>query len=231
METFTASNNDRHPTDLAGLRGTRLVSSSETEKGRRWAESRIKQLTGGDVVSARFMRQDFFEYQPQYKITIIGNHQPRLHNVDDAMRRRVNIIPFVHKPSKPDPQLEEKLKNEWQGILRWMIDGCLDWQKNRLVRPKAVQAATGKYFADQDLWPQWLDEECDIEPGNRWKTAGLSELFDAWTRYAKAGGCDPGSRVEFNEKMESLVAWRDKGAGGNRCWRGVCLQGRQQEQP
>ena len=76
IETFTASNADRHPTDLAGLRGARLVTATETEEGRRWAEGRIKQLTGGDIVSARFMRQDFFEYQPAFKLVIAGNHKP-----------------------------------------------------------------------------------------------------------------------------------------------------------
>ena len=88
METFTASNTDRHPTELAALRGARLVTATETEEGRRWAESRIKQLTGGDPIAARFMRQDLFEFVPQFKLVIAGNHKPQLRNVDEAMRRR-----------------------------------------------------------------------------------------------------------------------------------------------
>ena len=83
-----ASNADRHPTDLAGLRGARLVTATETEEGRRWAESRIKQLTGGDTVAARFMRQGFFEYRPAFKLIITGNHKPSLRSVDEAIRRR-----------------------------------------------------------------------------------------------------------------------------------------------
>jgi putative DNA primase/helicase len=90
METFTASHTDRHPTELAGLRGKRLVTASETEEGRRWAESKIKTLTGGDKVSARFMRQDFFEFLPQFKLFIVGNHKPGLRGVDEAMRRRMS---------------------------------------------------------------------------------------------------------------------------------------------
>jgi putative DNA primase/helicase len=128
IDTFTESGSDRHPTDLAALRGARLVSATETEEGRPWAESKIKQMTGGDTIAARFMRQDFFEYRPQFKLTIVGNHKPSLRNVDDAMRRRINIVPFEHKPKEPDLQLEEKLKSEWPAILRWAIDGCLDWQ-------------------------------------------------------------------------------------------------------
>src|SRR5262249_24306543 len=84
IETFTASKNDRHPADLAGLRGARIVTATETEEGRRWAESRIKTLTGGDKIAARFMRQDFFEYEPQFKLWIAGNHKPALRAVDEA---------------------------------------------------------------------------------------------------------------------------------------------------
>ena len=96
METFTASKNDRHPTELANLRGARMVRASETEDGRSWSETRIKQLTGGDRIPARFMRQDFFEYDPQFKLTIYGNHKPSLSSVDDAAKRRINIVPFTH---------------------------------------------------------------------------------------------------------------------------------------
>ena len=102
MDTFTASQGDRHPTDLAMLRGARLVTAAETEEGRAWAESRIKQLTGGDPITARFMRQDFFTFQPAFKLVIVGNHKPVLRNVDEAARRRFNIIPFTRKPPKPD---------------------------------------------------------------------------------------------------------------------------------
>ena len=109
MDTFTASKSDKHPTDLAMLRGARLVTASETEEGRAWAESRIKQMTGGDRITARFMRQDFFEYIPQFKLMIVGNHKPVLHNVDDAAKRRFNIAPFLLKPETPDRELEAKL--------------------------------------------------------------------------------------------------------------------------
>lgn len=94
IETFTASSVERHPTDLAGLRGARLVTAVETEEGRQWAEAKIKALTGGDKIAARFMRQDFFEYTPQFKLVIAGNHKPGLRSVDEAIRRRFNLIPF-----------------------------------------------------------------------------------------------------------------------------------------
>ena len=224
MESLTVSKAERHSTDIAMLRGARIASASETEHGRPWAEARIKQLTGGDAITARFMRQDNFTFKPTFKLLIVGNHMPRLRNVDDAMRRRFNIAPFVHKPEQPDRQLEVKLRGEWPAILRWAIEGCLDWQKNGLIRPASIKAATGKYFADQDLWTQWLDEECDAEPGNRWKMAGSGELFQSWTNYAKAAGAEAGSRIEFAENLEKLGFAPDRAAGGRRIWRGVCLR-------
>jgi putative DNA primase/helicase len=120
IETFTVSNNDRHPTDLAGLRGARLVTATETEEGRRWAEAKIKQLTGGDMVSARFMRQDFFEYRPAFKLVMAGNHKPSLRSVDEAIRRRFHLIPFAVTiaPEERDAELAEKLKAEWPGHSR-----------------------------------------------------------------------------------------------------------------
>ena len=122
MDTFTASNTDKHSTDLAMLHGARLVTASETEEGRAWAEARIKQMTGGDTITARFMRQDNFSFTPQFKLTIAGNHRPILHNVDEAARRRFNIVPFLLKPEKVDNELEAKLMREAGGISGLMAE-------------------------------------------------------------------------------------------------------------
>ncbi len=148
MDVFTAASGERHPTDLAMLRGARLVSASETEEGRAWAESRIKAITGGDPISARFMRQDFLTFTPTFKLFVIGNHRPVLRNVDEAARRRFNLIGFNHKPGNPHRELGEKLKAEWPAILRWAIEGRLDWQRNGLIRPNSVLAATEDYFRE-----------------------------------------------------------------------------------
>ena len=198
METFTASQNDRHPADLAMLKGARMVCASETEEGRAWAEVRIKQLTGDDTISAQFMRQDFFEFRPQFKLTVIGNHKPVLRNVDDAARRRFNVVPFTRKPASPDNQLETKLKAEWPAILRWMIEGCLDWQQNGLIRPQAVVEATTNYFSDQDTLRQWLEECCNT--GAR-KADTISALFKSWADYAIAAGENPGTKKSFTQTM------------------------------
>lgn len=201
METFTATSVDKHPTDLAMLRGARLVTASETEEGRAWAESRIKSLTGGDQITARFMRQDFFSFMPTFKLTVVGNHQPALRNVDEAMRRRFNIVPFTRKPANPDKGLPEKLQAEWPAILRWMIAGCLDWQAHGLIRPQSVLDATAGYFNEQDLFAQWLADECDVEPGNSHKWDTTATLFASWTAYAKAAGEVPGTVKSFAPAM------------------------------
>jgi putative DNA primase/helicase len=201
METFTASNTERHPTELAGLRGARLITAQETEEGRRWAESKIKALTGGDKISARFMRQDFFEYQPQFKLLIAGNHKPGLRGVDEAIRRRMNLIPFtVAIPEEEkDKKLPEKLRAEWPGILQWMIDGCAEWQGEGLAQPEAVRKATDDYLRDEDSVAEWISECCTTGTKD---TAFSSALFNSWSKWAERAGEFVGSNKALSKKLE-----------------------------
>jgi len=217
MDTFTASHFDKHPTDVAMLKGARLVTASEVDDGRTWAEARLKQMTGGDEITARFMRQDSFTFRPEFKLVIVGNHKPRLNNVDEATRRRLNIIPFVHKPTTPDPDLEQALRNEWPAIFRWMVDGCLDWQANGLVRPPVVIEATREYFDDQDLFGQWLEDRC--EKGESRKEANAL-LFPSWKRYAESAGEQAGSTKAFGDAMRKrgFTAYK---RGGERGFLGI----------
>ena len=222
METFADSRNDRHSTELAMLKGARLVTASETEQGRGWAEAKVKAITGGDPITARFMRQDNFTYTPQFKLMIAGNHAPSLRNVDDAMRRRLNILPFVVKPENPDRELEAKLRAEWPQILAWAIAGCLEWQAKGLQRPAAVSGATDSYFSDQDLFGQWLDERCE-------RSARAFEqstpLFKSWCDYAHEAGEQPGNAKDFKATMERRGHINAKITGGIRVYKGVSLRG------
>ena len=224
MDTFAASQGSTHPTDLAMLHGARLVTASETEEGRAWAEARIKAITGGDPISARFMRRDFFTFNPTFKLFIVGNHKPVLHNVDEAARRRFCIVPFTRTPTRPDRELEAKLKAEWPAILRWMVDGCLDWQRNGLTRPRSVVDATADYFAAQDVLGQWLADECDCEPGNPHKVATSAELFAAWSAFAKAAGEDAGSKRAFAEAMQRRGFEPTRSRTLGRCYQGVRMK-------
>lgn len=198
MDTFTEAGQNQHKTFLAMMRGARLVTASETEEGRAWAESRIKQMTGGDPITANFMRQDPFTFLPQFKLTIAGNHKPALKNVDDAARRRFNIVPFLHRPAKPDHKLERKLKAEWPGILRWMIEGCLDWQNHRLVRPKIVTDATAEYFEAQDTIGRWLAERCILAPHLEVKPGALLKDMQEWAQ-------QNGEPVSDNRKLRGVI--------------------------
>jgi putative DNA primase/helicase len=201
METFTASQTERHPTDLAMLRGARVVMAQETEEGHRWAESRIKAMTGGDPVTARFMRQDFFTYQPQFKLMIAGNHKPSLRNVDEAMRRRFNLIPFTVTIPKHerDPALQEKLKAEWPGILQWAIEGCLAWLANGLQPPDAVRLATEDYLAEEDTLQKFLDEKCCKASPSEFEE--VSALFAAWRDWCNVTGEYSGSIKRFSQNL------------------------------
>jgi putative DNA primase/helicase len=202
IETFTASKFDRHPTDLAGLRGARLVTAIETEEGRRWDEAKIKTLTGGDKISARFMRQDYFEFDPQFKLMMAGNHKPSLRSVDESIRRRMNLLPFTVTipPEERDRDLPEKLKAEWPGILRWMIEGCLEWQRIGLAPPQAVRDATDAYLEAEDAVGAWIEECCHCDPqvwGSR------RTLFADWNRWATGAGEYVGSQRRFIQALET----------------------------
>ena len=201
IETFTASSVERHPTDVAGLRGARFVTSTETEEGRRWAESKIKQLTGGDKIAARFMRQDYFEFTPIFKLMIAGNHKPGLRSVDEAIRRRFLLIPFTVTipPDERDEHLSEKLRAEGPGILHWMTEGCLDWQQRGLAPPDAVRKATADYLEGKDALAVWIEEATERDP-NAWESSPV--LFKSWKAWAERAGEWVGSLRKFSQRLE-----------------------------
>jgi putative DNA primase/helicase len=229
IETFIASHNERHPTDLAGLMGARLVSAIETEEGRRWDESKLKALTGGDPVSARFMRQDFFEYMPQFKLIIAGNDKPALRTVtvDEAIRRRLYLIPWavVIPPAERDKTLGEKLRKEWPGILAWAVQGCLQWQEIGLAPPPAVTNATNAYMEAEDALGTWIGEYCMHDP-NGWELT--KTLFAGWKAWCEKSGEWIGTMKRFSQNLElrgpsyGIHYQRDRRGSG---FRGVRLVG------
>ncbi|MDB0511613.1 phage/plasmid primase, P4 family [Ralstonia solanacearum] len=224
MDTFMETRADRHPTDMAGLRGARFVAAIETEQGRRWAESKVKNLTGGDKISARFMRQDFFEFFPQFKLFVAGNHKPAIRNIDEAMKRRLHLIPFTITvpPERRDKHLQQKLLAERDGILAWAVQGCLDWQRlGRLQPPQQVLDATEEYFEAEDALGRWLDERCVREANAKTLTA---ELFNDWKQWADSSGEFVGSQRRFSDLLitRGVEKWRN--TAGLRGFRGVNLK-------
>ncbi|SDD22459.1 phage/plasmid primase, P4 family [Aquimonas voraii] len=224
MDTFMETRTDRHPTDMAGLRGARFVAAIETEQGRRWAESKVKNLTGGDKISARFMRQDFFEFFPQFKLVVAGNHKPAIRNIDEAMKRRLHLIPFTITvpPERRDKHLQQKLLAERDGILAWAVQGCLDWQRlGRLDPPQQVLEATEEYFEAEDALGRWLDERCVREANAKSLSA---ELFTDWKQWADAAGEFIGSQKRFSDLLitRGIEKWRNP--SGLRGFRGIGLK-------
>jgi len=224
METFTVTQQRAHETEIARLCGARLVVANETEEGRSWAEAKIKTMTGGDRITGRFMLQDFFEFEPQFKLIVVGNHQPNLRNVDDAMRRRLLIIPFITKPQEPNPNLEDELRAEYPGILRWMINGALKWQKDGLPRPECVLSATNDYFSEQDIFGEWLDQKCKHDSASTYLWATVGELFNSWKAFALEAGENPGSKKSFSAQLEKRGFRRMRLSGGLRGFEGLALK-------
>lgn len=225
MDMIASSRGERHPTSWAALKGKRWVIASETEKNRGWDESKIKVATGGDPITARFMRADEFTYLPQFKFHIVGNHEPKLRDVEEAMRRRFVLVPFKHKPSVVDRDLEEKLRAEGPAILRWMIEGCFLWQRNGLAVPRSILAATSSFFERQDVLGQWLDECCIIGADQQ---ASVGALFNSWSEYLKEQGEPAPTSRAFAQDMRKK-GFQPAKSGAERRYRGLALADRTAE--
>ncbi|HWQ92386.1 MAG TPA: phage/plasmid primase, P4 family [Clostridia bacterium] len=223
MSTFTAAPREQHPTDIAGLRGARLVTATETEEGRCWAEAKLKALTGGDPVSARFMRQNFFKFQPQFKLVIAGNHKPGLRSVDEAIKRRLHMIPFtVTIPaSERDGRLFERLKSEWSGILQWAVEGCLEWHKVGLNPPSVVRDATSEYLESEDSLGRWIGESCLLGSD---LSGSSAELYNDWKIWSQRNGEPLMSQKRFAQSLDARQGIKRVRTRNARLFEGICLR-------
>lgn len=200
--TFLSSVGERHPTDIAGLAGARLVVGSELPKGKSWNEAVLKDLTGGEKMTARFMRGDFFDFVPQMTLMIAGNTMPSLRGVDEALRARMVLVPFTVTipPEKRDTGLAEKLRREAPAILRWAIDGALEWQRCGLAVPVHVAAASTEYLDGEDLLGQFLADETFSVPEEFTFTSELHACFRLWT---ERQGLVPWTSHTFTKELKS----------------------------
>ncbi|MER8485310.1 phage/plasmid primase, P4 family [Mesorhizobium sp. M1322] len=201
-DLLTATNMTRHPTELAALRYVRLVLVPEVERRSRFAESRMKSLTGGDQIAARLMRQDFSTFTPQFKLIITGNQMPVLDGVDEAVRRRLHIIPFRRKISaaERDVHLTEKLLAERDGILAWAVQGCLAWQETGLCPPASVRELSELYFENQDAVGRFIVSCCEIDVGY---SIGSTELYRFWSSWAREQSEQEGSQRAFVQELQA----------------------------
>lgn len=183
-DTFTSKANEGSGinNDIARLVGSRFVSAVESEDGQKLSESLIKQLTGGEPIMARFLRKEFFEFTPEFKIFFTTNHKPIVKGDDEGIWRRIRLIPFTVTIPKEevDKQLPEKLQHELPGILRWAVEGCLKWQEEGLGEPADVKNATDEYKDEMDLLSSFIDECCVSIPNAKVQVKDLHKRYLEW---------------------------------------------------
>lgn len=167
------------PNDVARLRGMRSALMNETSQGARFDEAKLKDLTGGDTLSARFLHREFFDFIPTHKLVIRGNHKPAISGNDEGIWRRLRLIPFtVSIPAnEQDRRLLEKLRDELPGILRWAVNGCLEWRGDGLQPPACVTEAVEAYRAEADILGRFIDECCEQRPLGQVKSSVFYQRF------------------------------------------------------
>jgi putative DNA primase/helicase len=202
--TLMRSRVETHPTELAQLRGKRLAISSEPDEGQHFNEARIKELTGDETLTARYMRQDFFEFPQTQKHVLVGNYRPRFQGGDAAMARRMVLVQFnaTFAGKKRDKTLMEKLRAESSSILSWMINGAVKWYADGLCIPKSVDAASNEYMGDNDDLTLWIDE-CCVRDLLEAKT-GATLLYQSFSHWIKARGQHAMAMRTWSERMASI---------------------------
>ncbi|MGH0876716.1 phage/plasmid primase, P4 family [Bacillus cereus] len=181
-DTFIKKKETGANNDIARLVGSRFVSAIESEDGEQLSEAFVKQITGGEPVLARFLRQEFFEFIPEFKVFFTTNHKPVIKGVDEGIWRRIRLIPFnLQLPKeKRDKKLPEKLSLEMPGILNWAIEGCLKWQKSGLNDPAIVMKATGDYKEEMDILGPFMFECCFKREDVQIEAKDLFEVYANW---------------------------------------------------
>jgi putative DNA primase/helicase len=221
-ETFMKKTGDQNTNDLARLRGTRFVTTTEAEQGRRLSEPLIKKITGNDPMTARFLYGEFFTFMPTFKIWMATNHKPVIKGTDHGIWRRIKLIPFTTRieEKKQDKDLELKLRNEASGILNWLLEGAARWKRERLQAPAIVLNATDEYRGEMDVIGNFLKDRCkeDFDA-----TIKIRELYKAYSDW-----CDDNNEHAVSERFFTLrlkeMGYEQGRTAEARFWSGLALR-------
>ena len=210
-----------HPTELADLHGKRIVCCVEAQAGCHFDESLIKELTGGDRIRARRMKEDFWEFSPSHKLVLSSNYRPVVRGTDHGIWRRLRLVPFtvIIPVERRDTGLINKLRLELSGIFNWCLQGCIDWQQYGLAEPESVLLATGAYRDACDVLNHFFEECCLLDPGVKVQSG---RLYDAYLAWCKTNGHDPDNSTVFGRKLTERQLVGDK-VGGVRFRLGITL--------
>ena len=225
VDTFTRKSSQGIPNDLARLRGCRFLSTSEVEEGRGLSEPLVKQVTGQDPVTARFLYGEYFAFIPEFKIFMAVNHKPVLRGGDNGIWRRVRLIPFsVTIPyEERDVHLVDRLRKEKSGILNWMLEGCLLWQKERLGVSDEIRSATEAYRDAMDVTGCFLSEVCAVDAETASASVKAGMLYAAYGDWCLRNGEKADSRAVFSGRIEGMGFVKHRTSEG-RFWKGIGLK-------
>jgi putative DNA primase/helicase len=221
-ETFMKRNNDQISNDIARLRGARLVTTTEAEQGKRLSEPLIKQITGNDALTARFLYGEYFDYVPTFKVFMATNHKPLIKGTDHGIWRRIKLIPFTTTitPDKQDKHLEEKLLAEGPGILNWLIEGVQTWTEKGLIAPADISRATEEYRSEMDVLGNFIKERCIQSSGVMIQARELFRAYQEWCEENNERACSE-RFLGLRLKELGLERYRTSEA---RFWKGITLK-------
>ena len=223
-ETFMKKSGEQISNDIARLRGTRLVTTTEAEQGRRLSEPLIKQITGNDALTARFLYGEFFDFVPTFKVFMATNHKPLIKGTDYGIWRRIKLIPFTTTitPDKQDKHLEGKLLREGPGILNWLLEGTRRWLEHGLISPLDIKQATEEYRNEMDVLGNFIKECCIQGAGYSIRARELFRAYQEWCEENNEHAC---SERFLSLRLKELGIERTRTAEA-RYWNGIALKER-----
>jgi putative DNA primase/helicase len=216
-ETLLTTRQTNIPNDIARLQGARFVRASESEHGRYLAEARIKEMTGQDMIAARFLFSEWFSFIPEFKIWLGTNHKPVIRGTDEAIWDRIKLIPFTVRIDNPKPrrEIDAMFSEELAGIFSWAVEGCMEWQDHGLGVAEEVRKATAEYRYEMDNIGRFIEECCEV--GEYFRTPS-SELYEAYKAWAEDVGVEVLSSQSFGRRLTELGFEAQRNTTGQKKW-------------